>query len=222
MKRCNACQITISTPAHLCPLCQGPLIPCSGEGEEEAVFPPFQEKRTYNVVKRILLFLSALGVVVCAVLNLVFTPDFWWWLLALTGVVYAWAVILHMLRRGGNVAGKILMQVVCLSALSILIDFETGYRGWSVSFMLPGIFCAGIVSVVILIACHRTNWAGYVLYQVVLALFGFIPLVLFFTGLSRSFWMALCPAFLAVASLLGLFFFSDKSIKNEFRRRLRF
>lgn len=220
MKQCNACKVTIATPELLCPLCKGPLLP-DNQGDCAPAYPTYRTPN-YSFVKRLLLLLSVVGVSVCAFINIFFTHGIWWWLLAATGVVYAWAVVLHAMRRGANGGGIILMQVVCACALSMLIDLETGWNGWSVTYLLPGIFCAGIIAIVVLIVCNRSNWAGYVLYQATLALCGFIPLALFFTGVSRSFWFALSPALLAAVSLLGLFLFGDRSIKNEFKRRFRF
>ena len=219
MKHCITCNVDVATPARLCPLCAGPLV--AGTHSTSAVYPPYRIKH-YGFVKRLLILLSVIAVGVCAFINVVITQGFWWWLLALTGIVYAWAAVLHAMRRGGNGGGIILMQVVCACALVMLVDLETGWNGWSVTYMLPGIFCAGIIAIVVLIVCNRTNWAGYVLYQAALAICGFIPLVLFFTGVSKNFWLALAPCALAVISLLGLLLFGDRSIKNEFKRRFRF
>ncbi|MEG1639549.1 MAG: DUF6320 domain-containing protein, partial [Ruthenibacterium sp.] len=108
------------------------------------------------------------------------------------------------------------------AAVIVLLDFETGYHAWSVNYVLPVIFCAGSVSLVLVILCNRTNWAGYVLYQAILAVFGFVPLVLYFTGISHSLVAALIPTLLAFVSIAAMLIFGDKSIKNEFRRRLRF
>ena len=85
-----------------------------------------------------------------------------------------------------------------------LVDFETGYRGWGVSFVVPAFICAGIVAVVVLVMCNRTNWAGYVLYQAVLAVFGLAMPVLYFTGLAHSLVGAVVPSILAVATLAGM------------------
>ena len=73
-----------------------------------------------------------------------------------------------------------------------------------------------------LILCNRTNWAGYVVYQVVLAIFGFVPLVLYLAGAAKSLAAVLVPTVLAAASLAALAAFGDRSIKSEFKRRLHF
>lgn len=98
-------------------------------------------------------------------------PSFWWWTIVVTALVYAWAVVPHAMRRGGNAAGKVLMQVVAGSALAVLVDFETGYRGWGVSFVVPAFICAGIVRWWCCdVQPHQLG--GLVLYQAVLAVFG--------------------------------------------------
>ena len=79
-----------------------------------------------------------------------------------------------------------------------------------------------IVAVVVLVMCNRTNWAGYVLYQAMLAVFGLAMPVLYFTGLAHSLVGAVVPSILAVATLAGMAVFGDRTIKNEFRRRLHF
>lgn len=217
MKRCEQCKVQVTGPGKLCPLCGAPL---SGRGEEDAAYPPVGFGRGYHFIKRLLLFLTLMAVIVCAVVNLATAPDFWWWAIVATVLAYAWAVGSHSLRHGGNGGGKVLMQVLAAAALVVLLDLETGWRGWSVDFVLPAICGVGIAAILVLVLCNLTNWAQYVLYQVVLALLGFVPIALYFFGASQVFWAAAIPAVMALASLIALFLFGDRSIKNEFVRRL--
>ena len=203
MKHCRACDVDVATPAVLCPLCGTPLAGLA-DADCAAVYPPAGSRKEYNFVKRLLLLLSVVGAAVCIVVNLLVMPSFWWWTIVVTALVYAWAVVPHAMRRGGNAAGKVLMQVVAGSALAVLVDFETGYRGWGVSFVVPAFICAGIVAVVVLVMCNRTNWAGYVLYQAVLAVFGLAMPVLYFTGLAHSLVGAVVPAVFSAMLILGV------------------
>ncbi|MEG0911213.1 MAG: DUF6320 domain-containing protein [Ruthenibacterium sp.] len=220
MKFCSACHVKIITPTQRCPLCGGPVT--ADSTVNRAVYPAFQNKANYHFIKRLLLFLSIVLGATCVLVNYLTPIKFWWWTIAVTALVYAWIAVPHAMRRGGNAGGKILMQVVCATAAVILLDFETGYSGWSVSYVLPVIFCVGSVALVLVILCNRTNWAGYVLYQAIFAVFGFVPLILYFTGISSSLIAALIPSLLAFASIMAMLVFGDRSIKNEFRRRLRF
>lgn len=267
-RACRACGVRMAaSSACVCPLCAGPLVPCTGEetaapdsaaGAQPDVLSqpapgaqtdetgaagtsagrcaapvqhapaaladayPVPQVRRYSFAKRLLAFLSVAAVGVCACVNLLTDPAFWWWLVAATAIGYAWAAVLHSMRRGGNGGGRILMQVVCGAAVCLLLDLETGWKGWAAAFALPVIFCAGIVSIDVLILCRRTSWAEYVIYQVALAALGFLPLVLYLAGIGHALWAAVLPAMAAGISLLALALFGDRTIKNEFRRRLRF
>ncbi len=221
MKFCKECMVQVDAPGACCPLCGAPLLSDSGD-EAPPAYPQVASRKRYHFAYRLLFFLSLLTVAVCGLVNWLVTPGSFWWPFVVTVVVYAWLAVPHALRRGGNGGGKTLMQVVCASALVVLLDVEIGWQGWSVSFVLPFIFCAGIVAVFVLILCNRTNWAGYVVYQVVLAIFGFVPLVLYLAGAAKSLVAVLVPTVLPAASLAALAAFGDRSIKSEFKRRLHF
>lgn len=219
--RCKACNVEIVTPASVCPLCTGPL---DGTCEHlKPAYPEFVEKRKhYYLLRRILLFFSIAAALVSLTANLLFTPDIWWFVFVFTGLLYVWAAIPHIFRKGGNLGGKVLVQVACASLLLVLLDWETGWRGWSVSFALPMVFSAGILGVMVVIVANRTNWARYVMYQALLALLGFVPPVLYLTGVANQLWAAFIPALLAGINLAMLAAFGDRNIKNEFRRRFHF
>ena len=223
MKYCNDCKACVRDALTVCPLCAAPLTQMANTDETPCAYPPAMlHRRGYSLAKRILAFLSVIAGIVSIAANILVPAHFWWALIVITGIAYAWVVIPHAMRRGGNLAGKVFTQVVFGSALVVLVDFELGWRAWSVSYVVPMILCVGITAVAVIILCNSTNWAGYVLYQVMLALFGFVPLVLVFIGLSHSFLFALITAVFALTALSGTIIFGDKSIKNEFKRRLRF
>lgn len=219
--RCKACNVEIITPAAVCPLCGGPL---DGTGEKlTPAYPEFVEKRKhYYILRRILLFFSIAAALVSLTANLLFTPHIWWFVFVFTGLLYVWAAIPPIFRKGGNLGGKVLVQVACASLLLVLLDWETGWRGWSVSFALPIVFSAGILGVMVVIVANRTNWARYVMYQALLALLGFVPPVLYLIGAANQLWAAFIPALLAGINLAMLAAFGDRNIKNEFRRRFHF
>ena len=69
MKHCRACDMDISTPSVLCPLCGTPLAGLA-DADCAAVYPPADSRREYNFVKRLLLLLSVVGAAVCIAVNL--------------------------------------------------------------------------------------------------------------------------------------------------------
>lgn len=222
MKHCDNCKLDIRDETLVCPLCAGPLCALNDTSYPPAYPRAMNKKRKYNLVKRILIFTSIVTSLVCIIVNIMVPTSVWWSLIAILVICYAWAVVPHALRRGGNLAGKVLMQVICVSALVVLIDMLLGWHAWSINYVIPVLISSAIAAVGVIIICYRTNWAGYVMYQTVLALFSFVPLVLCFTGLMKSFLFAIITSGFGICALVATIVFGDKSIKNEFKRRFRF
>ena len=203
MKHCRACDVDVATPAVLCPLCGTPPGRAGGRGLRGGISAGGQPEGI-QFCQAPAAAAPVVGAAVCIVVKsacdaVVLVVDhrgdgF--------GIRLGRGAPRHQPRRqrggqGAHAGGG-------GSALAVLVDFETGYRGWGVSFVVPAFICAGIVAVVVLVMCNRTNWAGYVLYQAVLAVFGLAMPVLYFTGLAHSLVGAVVPSILAVATLAGM------------------
>lgn len=223
MKACNECHVHVAGKRDFCPLCGADLqksdVPSAAPGPGNAYPDLTGLVAPYDFVRRLLLFLTVLGCGMSVLVNLLVTPWFLWCLIVLAAAVYCWAVIPPVLSRGRNYAKQIVWQVSLTAALVIALDFITGYRGWSVDYVLPGLLSAGILATCLMSIFNRTNWNQYALYQVLIGVFGFIPLLLYLLGITDSLIMVLVTAGLALASILITFIFGDRSVKSEFKRR---
>lgn len=222
MKICNVCHIHIDTTEATCPLC--------GNGLQETAAAEYnvpknhypnlkKELVKYNFIMRILLFVSLLGCGVSVLINLLTNTTFLWCLIVVAAVVYAWLVVPSLLRQGFNYGLQALLQGLLASALCIALDFIIGYSGWSFTYVIPSIITLCILSVDLLSLFYRTNYTQYILYQIIVGVLGFVPLILYLTSVTHVFILAIIPACLGLASVLACLIFSDKSVKNEFKRR---
>lgn len=225
MKACKACGVTVESRGEFCPLCGEPLAetgvaPQPQQAGRCNLYPDLHSRTVqHNFILRLLVFVSLLGCGVSVMVNLLVHSTFMWSLIVVAAVLYSWITIPPLLRRGVNYAARTVLIVIVTSALVVVLDLLTGYRGWSVSYVIPGLLAAGIVSIGMMIVFNRTSWARYVLSQVIMGVFGFVPLVLYAVGLGSSLVMALLAAGFALASLLVTIVFGDRTIKSEFKRR---
>lgn len=225
MKACNACHVKADTESDFCPLCGTPLEPASPPAGilPRNEYPDLSHVMVqYNFIRRLLLFISLLGCGLSVLVNVLVTPYFMWSLIVVASVAYCWLILPPLLRRGVNYAAQAVLQVVFTSVLVVALDVIIGYRGWSVTYVVPGLLCAGILAIALMIALNRTNWAQYLLYQLIMGIFGFVPLLLYFLGFARNMVMVLVTAGCALASLLATIVFGDRTIKSEFKRRFHF
>lgn len=227
MKTCNDCGVFVDTGADFCPLCGAALQPAqtafAGCAPPPSPYPDLRgQAARYNLIVRTFLFISLFGCGVCLLINLLVPARFWWSLIVIAAVAYCWLSIPPMLRRGANYAARTVLQVTLVSLFVLALDFIVGYTGWSVSYVIPALLSTGILAILLMVAFNRTSWTRYVMYQVLMGIFGFIPLVLYLLGFADSVAMVLVTAGLALASLLATIVFGDRGIKNEFRKRFHF
>ncbi len=225
MQACETCHVKVQTSGGFCPLCGTALVPASPP-EKPLPQNPYPDlsglTARYNLILRLLLFFSLLGGGLCVLINLLAPTGFWWSLIVIAGILYLWATVPPLLRRGVNYAKRILFQTLFTSILMVVLDSVAGYTGWSVSFVIPALFSGGITAIGLMAAFNRTNWAQYIFYQVLIGVFGFLPLALYLLNIAQNLVMVLITAGLALASLLLTIVFGDRTLKHDFRRRFHF
>ena len=222
MKACDDCRVQVDGDHEFCPLCGSHLHSAEPFGYPlpHNHYPDLRDQTaSTNFVLRVLLFITILGCTLSVLVNLMVDVSFLWCLIVLAAAAYLWLTIPPLLRRGVNYTRRILFQALFTSLLVVGLDIFLGYQGWSVDYVVPGLLAAGIVSIGMMVVFNRLQWVQYVLYQVIMGLFGFIPLLLYFLGIAHSLVMVLVAAGLGLASILVTMVFGDRSIKTEFRRR---
>ncbi len=222
MKTCNSCHVYVQNKKDFCPLCGTPLedIQTPDYSLPSNSYPDLSRALAkYNFVMRLLLLITLLGSGVSLLVNLLVSPGFLWSLIVIASSAYCWLVVPPLLRRNVNFAAQTVLQVLGTSLLLVALDSIIGFRGWSVSYVIPGLLMAGILSIGLMAVFNRTYLSQYVLYQVLMGIFGFIPLLLHLLGLPSNLPMVILTGALAMASLLITFIFSDRTVKNEFKRR---
>ena len=104
----------------------------------------------------------------------------------------------------------------------MIIDFVIGYSGWAVNYVVPNLFSAANIAVLIIIIVNRVNWHDYVMYQMSIAFLGFIPIVLFVFGIIDKPLITIIATAISALTLLTAFIFGDKVVKSELKRRFHF
>ena len=114
-------------------------------------------------------------------------------------------------------------KVIVLSLIAVLtavaIDMVTGYRGWSIDYVLP----AGILFMdVVIIGCmiyNKRNWQSYMMWQILTMLFSLIPISLYILGLERNEYLAFLPMGASASLFLGTLIIGDRRARTELKRR---
>lgn len=222
MKTCRRCNVKVLDNTNNCPLCKTVLSDFDGS-TSESIYPGVDVNvRKYNLITRIFLFLSIVAGTAAVITNYATYNGILWSVPTVAAILYCWAAIIYSIKNHINVASKILLQAVFGSVLAVIIDFVIGYSGWAVNYVVPNLFSAANIAVLIIIIVNRVNWHDYVMYQMSIAFLGFIPIVLFVFGIIDKPLITIIATAISALTLLTAFIFGDKEVKSELKRRFHF
>ncbi|MDL2234511.1 DUF6320 domain-containing protein [Ruminococcaceae bacterium OttesenSCG-928-L11] len=222
MKRCEQCGVKVDNPIEYCPLCHAMLVREDTKPEAPSYPNSAAQAEKYNIIFRILLFLSITVGSVCLTINLLTyrTHDtILWSILVIAGILYMWAAIGTAIRRHAKLGYNIMVQVVSLSAMLWITDYFAGDNGWAVNYVIPALFVIAMLSITIIIIVKRVDLNSFILYFLLIALLGFIPIILWTVGISTVRWPAVVSALYSAISLVSIFIFADNATKMELKKR---
>ena len=146
----------------------------------------------------------------------------WWSVIAIGGIAYVAMTLRYSIMRRASLAGILVVQSLGAQVLLVLIDYMTGFHGWSFNFAIPSVLLFDLIAAVFLILVNRMNWQSYLMYQIAITIFSFIPLILWAAGLITQPLMAVITVVLSVAVMIVTVVLGDRSVKNELKRRFHF
>jgi len=218
MQFCEHCRITIKGSKNACPLCGGIL---QGQGEKnEDTFPHiptiYQE---FNILIRAMILISITTIVVCFAINAI-TGGTRWSLIVAAGVCCTWLSLFFVIRKRNNIPKSIVWQVVIISILAVLWDRSMGWGAWSINYVIP-IMCV-VAMIVMAIAANilKISVRDYIVYFLVDALFGFIPVIFIIFGWLDVIYPSVICVAASVISISALLLFEGENIKAELNKRM--
>lgn len=218
MKYCNACKVHVLGSGQDCPLCFSALSVIGTEDTYESYPKTEEPPKKYRFLFRLSLFLSLAVSLICLVINLLNWTGILWSLIVATGILFLWETVGFMLLKK-NIGWRLLAQMLTIIIVSITIDAVTGWRAWSVSYLTPFVIIASSCAMTVIFCLKRDQWREHMLFQLIIAINGFVPVVLYWFGLTAVLWPSVAGAVYGVLSLLVMMIFFNKQFENEMKKR---
>lgn len=218
MNRCLNCGVWLEVKT--CPLCHQKIAEPTVVQEINR-YPDYDgvgPKKT-SLFARLVIVISIAIVSASLLINVFVTPHFFWVLYVMATVLYLSISINHTIMSSAHPGGKIVNQMICLSGLLVIVDALSGFKRWSVNFVIPFLIVGTALLITAILLKQRARWRDYVGYIISVIILGFLPVGLYFTGISTVFWPSSIPTLYTLLTLLGLFLFSSKIVKQQLIRR---
>lgn len=221
MNHCKDCEI--NTKEATCPLCHKLLSTEDIKAEDRAY--PIYDQRQYKMralVTKLTIAGGILAVLICLLINMLVMPHFLWVFYVAVAVFYLVVSLNHTILSASHLGGKIIAQVVSLTLLLLVIDGVTGSMEWSVNYVVPFVIIAGIMLLTIIIITVRLKWTGYISFLLLMIALGFLPLILYFSGVATVLWPSVSAASFSAATFLAMLIIGNASVMTQLGRRFHF
>ena len=220
MKYCSKCQMKVQNQLNNCPLCGQSLE--SVEFEIERDYPEqFAKKRRFSI-RKFIIFL-AMVIISFSFISGIFQDFQWNWVLIITAsTLYVTISAILGSRVKRNIGPNILTQVIGISALSIIIDYFLGYSGWSLEIIFPLGLMAGTTIITVMILLNSKRFTDLVIYQLMFGLMGIVILAMIYFQVILFRQIAIIGSYYAIITCVGLFFFADRQMIHELKKKFHY
>lgn len=220
MKYCSKCQMKVQNQLNNCPLCGQSLE--SVEFEIERDYPEqFAKKRRFSIRKSIIFL--AMMIISFSFISGIFQDFQWNWVFIITAAtLYLTISAILGSRVKRNIGPNILTQVIGISALSIIIDYFLGYSGWSLEIIFPLGLMAGTTIITVMILLNPKRFTDLVIYQLMFGLMGIVILAMIYFQVILFRQIAIIGSYYAIITCVGLFFFADRQMIHELKKKFHY
>lgn len=217
MSKCLNCKIDILDETERCPLCHSIL---KQTEELENMYPEVRYRfRRMDFISRLYLFLAIIIEGILVGINIVHFNEVWWCIITGLILLYGYVVLRYAVigRSGYRSKSFIMTLVFVLSAIAV--DIVTGYKGWSLDYLLPSAIILMDIAILILMIYNRQFWQSYIIVQIFMVLCSLVPIILYLIGLEKQINMALLPMIVSATLFTGTMILGERRAWTELKRR---
>lgn len=219
MKYCSHCKVHMVQDKEKCILC-GNFVSIIKDEEAEEVFPKVPPTFESNLVLKIMLFISISTIVASFVIDMIFPSFINWPLLMVFGLLSIWLGLFVIFQKRYNVHKKIIWQVVIISLISLFWDWNIGWRGWSITYVLPTIFISAMVLMYVTGKIMKLSIRSYIIYALIDGVLGIVPALFILFGWVRVRYPSIISVGVSIIFLSAIFIFKGNEIREELNRKM--
>ncbi len=222
MNRCENCNVKVFESEHLCPLCHREVAKAEQTSSTAVEYPDYQQiKKHRSALWNVPFFVSFAASLLCVYIN-IFTHqpgNIIWSIIVVAALFYVSCVISVIKSTANRFGSKVVKNYILLSVFLFVVDIMSGMHYWFTNFVFPFLTVATTIYLTVLAVRSKRLFSEYFGYILVVTAFGLIPIPIYLLGLSDVAWGMFVSVTSSIIIALGLYFFSDKTFKQEIKKR---
>lgn len=219
MTRCRQCNITILDETNVCPLCR-----CAVEQDNQISrineYPEvrLRQKKVKLISDMILVTVLATSIMLIC-LNLAFYKGNVWCSIPVAAMVYTYLSfrMIFVSRKGYRT--KVFVPMALALLLVLIIDIQTGFYGWSIDYVLPSAILVADIIILMLMLTNFRNRYSYMIMQIIVMAFCFIPLTLWITDNISAPFLTLIATGVSALIFMATLMIGGRAAKRELKIR---
>jgi len=190
-------------------------------GEDCRIYPPLEPvpNSRYNFVLRLLILLSIVTASTSLLINIMTYRGVLWSFIVTGTIMFLWATVAYPLLMKRSIGHIIIVDAVSASLYMFIIEIVTQTRGWGLTYVTPFLLIGSTVIITSIILMKRLQWREYTVYQTVMVILGFLPVIFSVSGLVAVSWPSIASAFYSFLTFTGMYVFGHKKYRNELKKR---
>ena len=184
------------------------------------IYPQKLNSKKSNLIVNAGLIVSVSFAIMFVILNRIITPDVHWAAIVNGTIVYIWIVLFYTIRERINIAGHVLLHAIAISVLNVYIDYEIGFRGWSINISIPTIVIVSNITMLIITIVSHKQYIKYAIYQLFIVLFSMVPFVLLTEKITQNAFLSVTASIISVVNLIVSLVWCTKDVKEALARKV--
>ncbi len=220
MKKCDKCNITISTIHDYCPLCHQTLSGSVNDNHVE-LYPHIDtlQKNLSPKAQKLILFFSILSIIVLSIINIIYPGPGFWSLIPSGAIVYLWFLIKFIVFTRTSSIVRITLTTSFISILLFLINTQTDPElFWSLDYALPSLIIANNTTIFMILMIRKEGFKYDSSNLLLLILVSSIPLLLFYLNIISDLKMPLICYSHGMLIMLYMLVFYPNVLKELIKR----
>ncbi len=219
MNKCPNCDVNVYESEIKCPLCDYKF---ENNKRTNVQFPSYNYIiKNRSSLKNVPVFITFVVIVICCYINFFTydTGDVLWSLIVAISCVLATAIIRLLHTKSLRFGSKVVMLYFSVSVFLFFIDMLTGPLFWATNYAIPLFTVVVTLYLTVLTVKSRQKFAEYFGNLLTVCIFSFTPILIYFSGYSNLTWGFLISGIFSCIIVLALYLFSDRSLKQELKKR---
>lgn len=219
MKYCRYCKVQVREERDKCVLCENILEEGSKE-KSEKVFPKISPFYESHLALKMMLFISITALVVSFAIDRIFPSNINWPILFMFVVISIWIGLITIVQKRYHIPKKIVWQVFIISMLAIFWDYKTGWRGWSLDYVIPIACVSATIIMYVTAKIMHLSIEDYITYILLDGVFGIIPVLFIMFDFVNVVYPSIISIGFSIISLSAIFIFQGGEIRAEVTKRM--